>query len=120
MSGNKAVLMTKKSGSYTNSAFMLTESFVWEPSEGSASSSALTSSSSSWGEGGEHLLGKKGERNLGVKISELTIVRTTTRDAGMYTCRAESRAGSVSANFSLIVLHHNKTDNFTGKFIWIC
>ena len=54
------------------------------------------------------------DRSLGIKSSSLTIIRTTPRDAGLYTCRGESRAGSVAANFSLVVLQ-NKAENLAGK-----
>jgi len=78
---------------------LLTESFAWEPGLGSVGSSA------------------SGKMMLGTKTSTLTVLKARMKDSGSYSCRAESRAGSVSANFTLIILQR-KTDVLTGLLVY--
>jgi hypothetical protein len=44
-----------------------------------------------------------GKQVLGTRTSTLTVIKTKLRDSGVYSCRAETRAGSSSANFTLQV-----------------
>jgi hypothetical protein len=87
--------------------FLLTESFAWEPGDREKGSQSQSQPGGSF----------MGKMMLGTKTSQLTVLRTRLKDSGSYSCRAESRAGSVSANFTLIILH-NKADALTGALFF--
>ncbi|CAL8078929.1 unnamed protein product [Orchesella dallaii] len=128
--GNKPVGTSGASG--FSSGFLVSESFTWEPDDSSSrsdgsSTSRVTSAVGATAQIPERssallVLGKPGrnhtffDRGVGIKISTLMMIRSTPRDAGTYSCKAESRAGSVTANFTLIVLQ-NKAEHLTGRFL---
>lgn len=116
--GNKPVGSNGASG--FTSGFLVSESFQWDPddSQGSNKStskpSELSSTKALYSSGKLSKNHTSYDRGVGIKISSLRVIHTTPRDAGTYTCRAESRAGSANTNFTLIVVQ-NKAEHLTGK-----
>ncbi|CAG7726104.1 unnamed protein product [Allacma fusca] len=98
LTGSKGVPLTNGSSWTGGGSVVISESFVWKSEDEEEEGSSMV-------------------RSLGFKKSVLTIIRTTPRDTGVYTCRGESRAGSVAANFSLVVLQ-NKAENMTGRLLF--
>ncbi|OXA57588.1 Leucine-rich repeat-containing protein 4B [Folsomia candida] len=56
------------------------------------------------------------KQSLGTKTSRLTVIKTKLQNSGTYSCRAETRAGSVSANFTLQVMQLN-AEQHSGRFL---
>ena len=84
LNGNKGGGVVTNGSVGTTSAFVLTDSFVSaEPDEFEVGSSQRRST----GPGTTTTPGTTGDRSLGIKVSNLTLIRATLRDAGIFTCQ---------------------------------
>lgn len=94
MNGKRPVIVS-------SSRYSLSESFIQNAIEGGGTIPTATTFSG-------------GKQPLGTKVSKLTVIKTMIKDSGTYSCLAESRAGFVSANFTLQI-QKLSAERLTGR-----